>query len=98
VPRLASSVHYRVSTESTRTRAYRVTGIEPPRSCEFSARVEPPAYTKLPPSDAKDPAKIEAVEGSRVVLSFYSCYAYRRFEMTWPTATLGKTSTVEGRP
>ncbi len=76
---------YRVSTDSARSRAYRVTAVEPPEACEFSARVEPPAYTKLPASDAKDPSKIEAIEGSRVVLTFYACMPFRDFELTWPT-------------
>ena len=96
VPRLAGSVDYRVSADSASSRAYRVEAVEPPKACEFSAKIEPPAYTKLPASDAKDPAKIEAVEGSRVVLSFDSCVAFRDFTLTLPSATPGQPLKVEG--
>jgi hypothetical protein len=98
LPRLAGNVAYRVSTDSAASRSYRVSAIDPPKSCEFSARVEPPPYTKLPASDAKDPAKIEAVEGSRVVLAFYSCVPYRDFELTWPSASPGPPLKVTGHP
>jgi hypothetical protein len=98
LPGLAGHVDYRVSTDSGGTRAYRITAVEPLKACEFSARVEPPAYTRLPASDARDPSKIEAFEGSRVVLSFYSCSPYRRYELTWPSSTLGKPSKIEGQP
>jgi len=98
VPRLAGHVDYRVSMESARSRSYEVKAVEPPQSCEFSARVEPPAYTKLPAFDARDPSKIEAIEGSRVVLSFYSCHAFREFELTWPSALPEKPSRVDVSP
>jgi hypothetical protein len=92
VPQLVNSCRYRVSTASARSRAYQIIGASAPEACEFSARIEPPSYTRLPASDAKDPSKIEAIEGSRVVLSFYSCSPYRKFTLVWPTsATSSKT-------
>ena len=98
VPRLPGNVAYRVSTESARSRSYRVRAFEPPKACEIQVRVEPPAYTKLPAADAADPSKIEAVEGSRVVLSFDSCTPYRDFELAWPSPPPDRPLKLSGRP
>ena len=98
LPRLAGSIRYRVATDLASSRFYAVDAIEPPKSCEFAARVEPPAYTKLPPIDAKDPSKVEAPEGSRVVLSFYSCTPFRDLELTWPTSPPSGPKKVAGKP
>jgi hypothetical protein len=95
LPRLAGSVSYRVSTDATRSRAYQVTAIDPPMICEISALIEPPNYTKLPPSKAKDPARIEALEGSRIVLSFQSCMPFRKAGLTWPSLPPAKPREVE---
>ena len=97
LPALASGVDYRVSTDSARTRAYRVTAMEPPKACEFTARVEPPAYTGLAASNAGDPSRVEAVEGSRVVFTFYSCLPFRDYEMTWPSGSPAAPSKLEGQ-
>ncbi len=98
LPGLAGNVDYRVSTDSGRSRAYRVSAFETPKACELSARVEPPLYTKLPASDVKDPSKIEAIEGSRVVLTFYSCMPYYDHVLLWPSPTPGKPLKIEGKP
>ena len=95
LPRLSGSMSYRVSTTSARSRAYTVTAVEPPKACEFSARIEPPSYTKLPPSTAKDPSRIEALEGSRVVLTFESCAPFRKAELIWPSLPPAKPREVE---
>ena len=97
LPGLAGSIEYRVSTTAARSRAYKVTALEPPKPCDFTAEVRPPAYTKLPPSKAKDPSRIEAVEGSRVVLTFYSCVPFRKYELTWPSLPPTGPRKVEGR-
>ena len=54
----------------------------------ITARVEPPAYTKMAASVARDPARIEAWEGSRVV-------AERRDERGRP---VGRGDVAEGGP
>jgi hypothetical protein len=94
MPPLADSIRYRVSTASARSRDYRVSAASPPKACEFSARIEPPAYTRLPTSNAKDPDRIEAIEGSRVILAFYSCNPYRKLTLGWP----GVPKTIEQPP
>ena len=98
LPGLAGDVDYRISTDSVRSRAFRVSVFNTPEACELSARVEPPAYTKIPASDAKDSSRIEAIEGSRIVLKFYSCMPYRDHELTWPSPTPGKPLRIEGQP
>jgi hypothetical protein len=98
LPGLAGHIEYRVSTDSASSRIYQVMAIEAPKACEISARVEPPIYTKLPASDAKDPSKIEAIEGSRVILTFYSCYPFHYYELTWPSAPPAKPSKLKGQP
>jgi hypothetical protein len=98
VPKLVDSCRYRVATTSATSRAFQISAVSPPEPCEFSARIEPPSYTKLPPSDAKDPAKLEAIEGSRVVLSFYSCSPFRKIELDWPIGPSGAPKRIEQPP
>ncbi|WP_435008846.1 hypothetical protein P12x_000095 [Tundrisphaera lichenicola] len=84
LPRVAGSLSYRVTTEAARSRAYRVTAVEPPRVSKIAARVEPPAYTQLPPGPARDPSRIEAVEGSTIVLSVETNTPVESIELNWP--------------
>ena len=86
LPGLAGSIRYRVSTTAARSRAYRVTAVEPSRVREVSAEVQPPAYTGLPPSKAKDPSRIEAVEGSRIMLTIATSSPVEAIELAWPSA------------
>ena len=95
LPRLAGSMSYRVSTTAARSRSFRVTAVEPPMICELKALIEPPSYTKLAASQAKDPARIEAVEGSRITLTFASCMRFRKFEVVWPVPAPAKPQAIE---
>lgn len=98
LPRLSVDVRYKVSTESARSRTYLVSTLDPPKACEFSARVEPPPYMRRPAVDSKDASRVEAVEGSRVVLTFYSCVPFRKVELAWPSGRTGKPLMVTGAP
>ncbi len=98
LPPVADACRYRVSTTVARSRDFRVSAVSPPEPCEFTARIEPPSYTKLPPANAKDPARIEAIEGSRVVLTFYSCSPFREFTLVWPSLASGGTRTIDSPP
>ncbi len=91
MPRLSHSIAYRVTSGDAASRRYRVTAMEPPSIASITARVEPPAYTRRPNSIARDPARIEAFEGSRVTLDITPDRPVRAIEVGWP-AEAGKTT------
>jgi hypothetical protein len=84
LPSLTRSLTYRVASGSSRSRRFRVNVVEPPALEALSAHVEPPAYTKLPAMTARDPNRIEAWEGSRVVLTASANQPVRAIDVTWP--------------
>ncbi len=86
LPTLARSISYRVKSGGASSRQYQVTVLEPPSLTSIAARVEPPACTaKIPMSIARDPAQIEAFEGSRVTLDFSTTRPVRSIAVDWPT-------------
>ena len=85
IPRVAATIHYRVTTEPATSRRFEINAVEPPTIAEIKAMVEPPAYTQLPPALAKDPARIEAIEGSAVTLTLVATRPVEAFEVGWPT-------------
>ncbi len=89
MPRLSHSMAYRVTSGDAASRRYRVTAMEPPSIASITATVEPPAYTKRPSIVARDPARIEAFEGSRVTLDITPDRPVRAIEVGWP-AEAGK--------
>ncbi|MFI5259254.1 MAG: hypothetical protein ACHQ01_06570, partial [Candidatus Limnocylindrales bacterium] len=91
LPGLARSISYRVESGSARSRWYRINAVEPPAVASIVARVEPPAYTKLPVTLARDPGRIVAFEGSRVTLELVPSRPVRSIELDWP-AEHGKTA------
>ena len=84
LPRLGRSISYRVVSEEATSRRHRITTLEPPAVTAIAARVEPPAYTKLPATIARDPARIDAFEGSRVTLDITPSRSVRAIEVGWP--------------
>ncbi len=84
LPRLAGSLTYRVASASGESRGFRLTAIAPPAVTSITARVEPPSYTRLPGAIARDPARIEAWEDSRVTLTLATSSAVRAAEVSWP--------------
>jgi len=85
LPRLGRSISYRITSGGTSSRWYQITVLEPPILMAIAARVEPPAYTKLPIAIARDPARIEAFEGSRVTLDLATSRPVRSIAVGWPT-------------
>ncbi|SIO32490.1 hypothetical protein SAMN05444166_3793 [Singulisphaera sp. GP187] len=84
LPRLAGSLRYRIVSGSAVSRTFRIKAIEPPAVVAVEARVEPPAYTGLPPALARDPGRIEAWEGSRILLGISASRPVRAVEVGWP--------------
>ena len=50
----------------------------------LKAYVEPPAYTRRPGAPARDPARIDAWEDSRVTLELEANRPLKHAEVTWP--------------
>ena len=84
LPRLARTITYRVVSGSVSSPHYRVTVVEPPAVAAITARVEPPAYTKLPVAVDREATRLEAFEGSRVTLDIESTSPVRSIEVNWP--------------
>ncbi len=84
VPKLTSEVIYRVRSTSGESRRYRAQAVPPPVITLLSARIEPPAYTKLPAFDAKDSSRIDAWEGSKITLNLSANNCLWKAEVLWP--------------
>ena len=85
LPRLAGSLSYRVSSDSSRSRAYRVTAVDPPSIRRLSVAIEAPAYTKVAAGNLENPDKIEVVEGSKLTLTVATSNPVADVELTWPS-------------
>ncbi len=85
LPRVASSFRYRVVTDPLTSRHFDVKAIEPPALASISARVEPPAYTKVPAGPARDPMRLDVIEGSEVTFTLVSTRPVQAIDFTWPT-------------
>ncbi|MFO0950567.1 MAG: hypothetical protein U0835_05330 [Isosphaeraceae bacterium] len=86
VPSLTGPVRYRVVADDTASRSFGVRAVEPPRIAELSVLVQPPAYTQLPQNPARNPARVEAWEDSRVTLTVRTDRPVRSVEVDWPRA------------
>ncbi len=84
LPRLGRSIAYRVVSGEATSRRHRITTLEPPAVTAIAARVEPPPYTKLPATIARDPARIDVFEGSRITLDITPSRPVRSIEVGWP--------------
>ena len=69
LPALSRSIEYQIECGFAQSRTLRVTVAEPPAIVEWSAIVEPPAYTSLPGESFVKPTKVTAPEGSRVIVT-----------------------------
>jgi hypothetical protein len=97
LPRLARSISYHVESGSVKSPRYLVTVVEPPAVVAISARVEPPAYTKLPAVVAADASRIDAFEGSRVTLDIKASRAVRSIEVEWPVDAVESESATSAK-
>ncbi len=84
LPRLVRSMTYRVICGGSSSPRYRITALEPPAVATITARVEPPPYTRRAAAIARDPARIDAFEGSRVTLDVTPTRPVRSLEIDWP--------------
>ncbi len=85
LPRLTGSLTYRATISGDASRWHQITVVERPAVTSVRAHVEPPAYTKRPGAAARDPARIEAWEDSRVTLEIEANRPLKHAEVTWPS-------------
>lgn len=95
LPGVTGSLEYRVISGSSESRRFLATAIEPPAVAAVSAHIEPPAYSKLPPVDARDSSRIEAFEGSRVALTVSATTPAQAMEVEWPSEPAYTDSVAE---
>jgi hypothetical protein len=84
LPRLASSLTYRVGSGSALSRSYQITAIEPPAIAALTAAVEPPTYTGLAVTKVAGPGRIDAWESSRVTLNVVTSRPVAAITVAWP--------------
>ena len=84
LPKPRGAVVYRVASTAGESGRYRVEAIPAPAIVTLSARVEPPAYTKLPTVDLHDPARLDAWEDSKVTLTLTANNCLWQAEVLWP--------------
>ena len=97
LPRLDGPVRYRVTTEPVASRRFEIKAVEPPRVATITALVEPPPYTKIPPGPARDPGRLDVVEGSAITFTLTPSRPVASIDLSWPTfAASGEASrTIE---
>jgi hypothetical protein len=95
LPALSKSITYRVVSGSSASRSYTIRAVAPPAVVKLSARVEPPAYTGLPAAPG-DPARLEAWEGSRVVLDITANRPVRAVAVDWPGSGRPVAAVLQG--
>ncbi len=86
LPSVTGDLAYVVSSGSVVSRRYRIRAVAAPAIAKIEALVEPPSYTRRPAALARDPARIEAWEDSRVHLELESNKPLAQVDVVWPTA------------
>jgi hypothetical protein len=84
LPQVGDSVRYRVTAGPSQSRRHAITAVDPPAIAGLNVSVDPPGYTREPRFVARDPARVEAREGSLVTLSVTTRQPIRRAELDWP--------------
>jgi hypothetical protein len=87
LPHVSATIRYRVVTEPAKSRRYELKAVEPPALASISARVEPPTYTKLPAGPARDPMRLDVVEGSALTFTLVTNRPVQTIQFAWPTFT-----------
>ena len=94
LPNVTGELKYRVAVDrSDESRWFRVETVPPPSVAKILAKVEPPGYMKLPTTTARDPDRIEAWEGSQVLLTVAGSSPLRSLDVSWP----GQKDKISGR-
>ena len=86
LPRVAGSLTYRVTSGPAVSRSHAIKAVEAPAISALSARVDPPTYTNISSSMARDSSRIEAWEDSRIALEIAANKPLTRVEVSWPKA------------
>ncbi len=97
LPRLGETIRYRVVTDSADSNRHRIEAIEPPSVAKIVAKVTPPPYTKLAPTVAKNPARIEAWEGSNLDLSISTKLPIASAKLVWPAPPSSRSAEEASR-
>ena len=97
LPRLDGSIRYRVTTAPVTSRRFEIKAVEPPRVATITVQIDPPLYTKLPDGPARDPSRLEVVEGTSITFTLTPSRPVASIDLTWPTfAASGEASrTIE---
>ena len=86
LPSVSESLRYRVASDSADGATHRLTAVEPPSAAKVTTRVEPPAYTRIEPFDAKNTARVEAWEGSKLKVTLTANKPVESAQLNWPDA------------
>ncbi len=97
LPKVANTLTYRVVTRSGESRKHTITAVDPPTVATVAARVEPPSYTKFPAVEARNAARIEALEDSRVHLMIATAAPVHSVQVAWPARASADESKIETR-
>ena len=92
LPNVADTTRYRVIFDSAESRTHRLTAVEPPSVAKLAARVEPPSYTKIVPTNARSTERIEAWEGSTVRLTLTANKPIASAHLEWPAVLRAKNA------
>ena len=97
LPRLGGAVRYRVTTAPVASRRFEVKAVEPPNIATIAALVQPPPYTKIPAGPARDPSRLDVVEGTAIAFTLAPSRPVERVELAWPTfaASAETTRTID---
>ncbi len=93
LPRLGGAVRYRVTTAPVASRRFEVKAVEPPSVATITALVEPPPYTKIPAGPARDPSRLDVVEGAAITFTLAPSRPVAAVELTWPTFAASSETT-----
>jgi hypothetical protein len=94
LPRLTGSFSYRATFAGDSGRWHQIKVVDAPAVVSLKANVEPPSYTKRSAAPARDPARIEAWEDSRVALEIEANRPLKQVELTWPAIPSPGSSTA----
>jgi hypothetical protein len=95
---LEASLEYRVVSGPDQSRSHRVKVVDPPAVERIEVRVEPPAYTRFPTVEARDPSRISAWEDSVITLTVTPNRPMTRVAVAWPASSAEPAGSEAGAP
>lgn len=99
LPSVDDAITYRITAGSARSRAFRVSVVDPPRIVSQRWTITPPSYTGLPASTINDPSSsvVLAWQDSLVAISATTDRPSHRVTLDWPEED-GSLTQVELTP